>query len=104
MRLGALTAILCFGAICSAAAPDPIKLSGKVREKCLTVLRDGLKSDEFWPSIHAAEGLTSAQIAERLFISPRTAETHRANLMRKLSLRSQTDLVRYAIRKKIIEA
>ena len=53
---------------------------------------------------HAAEGLTSAQIAERLFISPRTAETHRANLMRKLSLRSQTDLVRYAIRKKIIEA
>lgn len=53
---------------------------------------------------HAAEGLTSAQIAEKLFISPRTAETHRANLMRKLSLRSQTDLVRYAIRKKIIEA
>ena len=64
----------------------------------------------------AAEGLTSAQIAEKLFISPRTAETHRANLMRKLSLRSQTDLmrklslrsqtdlVRYAIRKKIIEA
>lgn len=52
----------------------------------------------------AAEGLTSSQVAERLFISPRTAETHRANLMRKLSLRSQTDLVLYAIRKKIIEA
>jgi len=52
----------------------------------------------------AAEGLNNPDIAKRLFISPRTAESHRANLMRKLSLRSQTDLVRYAIRKKIITA
>jgi DNA-binding CsgD family transcriptional regulator len=52
----------------------------------------------------AAEGKTSAEIAAALFISPRTAETHRANLMRKLSLRSQTDLVRFAIRRKIISA
>lgn len=52
----------------------------------------------------AAEGKTSAEIAAALFISPRTAETHRANLMRKLSLRSQTDLVRFAIRRGIIAA
>ena len=52
----------------------------------------------------AAEGKTSNEIGVALFISPRTAETHRANLMRKLSLRSQTDLVRFAIRKKIIPA
>jgi DNA-binding NarL/FixJ family response regulator len=52
----------------------------------------------------AAEGKTSAEIASSLFISPRTAETHRANLMRKLSLRSQTDLVRFAIRRGIIAA
>ena len=50
----------------------------------------------------AAEGLTSPQVGKKLFISPRTAETHRANLMRKLGLRSQTDLVRFAIRKGII--
>ena len=50
----------------------------------------------------AAEGNTSGEIATKLFISPRTAETHRANLMRKLGLRSQTDLVRFAIRKKVI--
>lgn len=50
----------------------------------------------------AAEGASNPVIAKRLFISPRTAETHRANLMRKLSLRSQTDLVRFAIRKGII--
>lgn len=52
----------------------------------------------------AAEGKTSAAIASALFISPRTAETHRANLMRKLRLRSQTDLVRFAIRRGIIPA
>lgn len=50
----------------------------------------------------AAEGLTSAEIATRLSISSRTAETHRANLMRKLGLRTQTDLIRYAIRRGII--
>ena len=50
----------------------------------------------------AAEGSTSAEIAGKLFISPRTAETHRSNLMRKLGLRSQTDLVRFAIRRRII--
>src|SRR5438128_383251 len=35
-------------------------LSDDVRQKCLQVLREGLKSDEFWPSIHAAEALTLA--------------------------------------------
>ncbi|MDX1951890.1 MAG: response regulator transcription factor [Verrucomicrobiota bacterium] len=52
----------------------------------------------------AAEGLTSAQIGKRLFISPRTAESHRSSLMRKLGLKTQTDLVRYAIRNQIISA
>lgn len=52
----------------------------------------------------AAEGRNATQIARDLFISPRTVETHRANVMKKLALRSQTDLVRFAIRKKIINA
>ena len=50
----------------------------------------------------AAEGLTSVEIAERLFISHRTVELHRANLMEKLHLRHQTDLVRYAIKRGIL--
>lgn len=50
----------------------------------------------------AAEGHNSGEIAARLFISPRTAETHRAHLMRKLGLASHTDLVRYALRRGII--
>lgn len=51
----------------------------------------------------AAEGLGNPDVARRLFISPRTAESHRANLMRKLGIKTQTDLVRYAIRRKIIQ-
>lgn len=46
---------------------------------------------------HAAEGATNAQIGERLFISPRTAEKHRASAMRKLGLRTPHDLVRFAV-------
>ncbi len=52
----------------------------------------------------AAEGWSNPEIAKKLYISPRTAETHRANLMRKLRLRSQTDLVRFAIRRGLISA
>ena len=52
----------------------------------------------------AAEGHTNPEIAEKLFISPRTAETHRTNLLRKLGLQTQTDLVRFAIRKNLIAA
>lgn len=53
---------------------------------------------------HAVEGCGNQEIAERLFISPRTAETHRTNLLHKLGLQSQTDLVRFAIRKGLITA
>ena len=49
-----------------------------------------------------ATGLASATVGVKLGISRRTAETHRASLMKKLSLKSQTDLVRYALRQGII--
>jgi two-component system, NarL family, response regulator NreC len=52
----------------------------------------------------AAEGASSPEIGKKLFISPRTAETHRSNVMRKLTLHSQTELVRFAIRRGIISA
>lgn len=50
----------------------------------------------------AAEGRTNAEIADRLVISPRTVEIHRANAMKKLGLHSQTDLIRFAIRRGIV--
>lgn len=49
-----------------------------------------------------AEGKTSAEIANRLFISPRTAEGHRANLMRKLGLQTNADLIRFALKRGIL--
>jgi DNA-binding NarL/FixJ family response regulator len=51
---------------------------------------------------HAAEGFSNSEIGQKLFISARTVESHRANLMKKLNLTCQTDLVRFAIRRKII--
>ncbi len=50
----------------------------------------------------SAEGLTNNEIANRLGISVRTAETHRSNVMHKLDVHTQADLTRYAIRRGII--
>jgi DNA-binding NarL/FixJ family response regulator len=50
----------------------------------------------------AAEGKTSAEIATRLGISGRTAETHRSNLMHKLDLHTQAELIRFAIRRGLV--
>jgi len=50
----------------------------------------------------AAEGKTGAEIAARLHISQRTVENHRASLMRKLGLKNQSELVRYAVRRGLI--
>ncbi len=50
-----------------------------------------------------AEGLSNSQIAERLVISVKTVERHRANILAKLGLHSRTELVKYAIRKGMIQ-
>jgi DNA-binding CsgD family transcriptional regulator len=51
-----------------------------------------------------AEGKSSKEVANSLSISVKTAETHRANIMRKLQLHTVSELVRYAVRNQIIEA
>jgi DNA-binding NarL/FixJ family response regulator len=48
------------------------------------------------------EGYTSAQIGKRLFISPRTVESHRRTMMKKLGLRNQMELLSYAIKRGMI--
>jgi DNA-binding NarL/FixJ family response regulator len=50
-----------------------------------------------------AEGLSSKKIAEKLFISPKTVENHRANIMNKLDLHSTIELVRYAAKLGLID-
>jgi len=64
---------------------------------------DGLSKREREVLALVAEGLTTAQIAERLYLSPHTVQTHRDHVMTKLDLHSQVALTKYAIRKGLIE-
>lgn len=65
---------------------------------------EGLTQREGEVLLLIAEGLTNKQIGERLYISVTTVQTHRANLMEKLNLHSQADLIKYAIRKGILKS
>jgi DNA-binding NarL/FixJ family response regulator len=50
-----------------------------------------------------AEGFTSEEIAEQLFISKKTVDRHRANMLEKLGMRNRVELTRYAIRRGLVE-
>jgi len=50
----------------------------------------------------AAQGMTSSETANRLCISPRTVEVHRARVMQKLGLHNRTELIHFAIRRGIL--
>lgn len=52
---------------------------------------------------HIAKGLSHTEIGERLFISPRTVDTHRTNLMKKLEVNSIAELIKLAIQLKLID-
>jgi DNA-binding NarL/FixJ family response regulator len=69
-----------------------------------TVIRNRLTAREREIVQLLAEGKSSKEVAVALGISVKTAETHRANIMRKLELHSVSELVRYAVRNQIIEA
>ncbi|NIS79034.1 MAG: response regulator [Anaerolineales bacterium] len=65
---------------------------------------NGLTEREQEVLAHLADGALNVEIAETLSISPKTVARHRENIMRKLNLHSRTELVKYAIRKGIIQA
>jgi two-component system response regulator NreC len=66
--------------------------------------KDGLTEREHEVLILLAEGASNDEIGKQLVISPKTVARHRENIMHKLNLHSRTELVRYAIRKGIIQA
>jgi two-component system response regulator NreC len=65
---------------------------------------DDLTEREHEVLAYLAEGASNSEIAETLTISPKTVARHRENIMAKLNLHSRADLVKYAIRKGIIQA
>ena len=70
--------------------------------------RGGERSDDLTPREEevvklVAEAHTNKEIAEILHLSEKTVENHRANAMRKLGMRDRVELVRYAIRRGLIE-
>jgi DNA-binding NarL/FixJ family response regulator len=90
--------------------------TSKVEQMMLNSYLHGIggraKSDVFRPHLTLrqreilqllAEGKTSKEVASQLEISVKTAETHRANIMKKLNCHSVSELVRYAIRNNIIQ-
>jgi len=64
---------------------------------------DALTLREQQVLVMLAEGQSSKQIADKLFISPKTAENHRSSIMRKLGLHNAIDLARYAARIGLID-
>lgn len=89
---------------------DPA-IAAKLVEDYVRWVRGDLTSDpkeHLTPREHEilkliAEGNSNHEIATRLFLSKKTVETHRANIMRKLDLHDVTELVKYALRIGIIE-
>jgi DNA-binding NarL/FixJ family response regulator len=76
---------------------------GKTRTEPPETMRDRLTSREREIVQLLAEGKSSKEVASSLNISVKTAETHRANIMRKLQLHTVSELVRYAVRNQIVE-
>lgn len=95
------------------AASGRLYLSPPLTERALEVYAEKARSEP--PDLYdtltrrerevltlAANGATSSEIAGKLCISPRTAETHRASGMRKLGLRSQHDLIVFGLKRGLV--
>jgi two-component system response regulator NreC len=73
------------------------------KEPDAQLLTDSLTAREREVLVLIAEGLTNGEIAPQLEISVKTVDRHRENIMRKLNMHSRIDLVKYAIKKGLID-
>jgi two-component system response regulator NreC len=93
-------------AIRRAAAGEPYlnpRLGARVAAEPPPGLPDGLSEREVEVLRMIALGHTNAEIAEQLFLSVRTVETHRAHVQQKLRLGTRSELVRYALDHGLVE-
>jgi len=67
------------------------------------IIQKGLSGREMEVLRLFAEGFSNMQIADTLFISIRTVETHKTNIMKKINIKTTVDLVKFAIKNDIIE-
>ena len=80
------------------------RLSGpEPQPPAVTEAPDGLTARETEVLLLIAEGLSNQEIAAKLFLSVKTVEAHKSHIMRKLNIRGRTDLIKYAIRKGLID-
>lgn len=73
------------------------------QNKSIDNIESGLSRREYEITKLIGEGYNSATIAEKLFISKRTVEVHKFNILKKINGRSTADIVKYAIKNKIIK-
>ncbi len=71
----ALLSLTTMATVHAADEPQTITLNDATRQRCVDILRTGLHSDDFWPSIHAAEGLTLSGHGDEViaYLTPRLA-------------------------------
>ena len=100
IRAAALGQVYLYPSLAKLLVRDYLSQEHPSEEKAAT---DGLTDREHQVLTYLAEGNSNDEIAQALVISPKTVERHRENIMQKLNLHSRSELVRYAIRKGIIQ-
>lgn len=105
-----ITAVVdCIRQVCSGqtyftASPDSRTIVTKQREGVNSRMEHPLSPREVDVLCCVAQAMTAKEIARDLHISVKTVDRHKANIMNKLSMRSQIELARYAIRNGFVEA
>lgn len=80
-----------------------MKKSSQVKQANILVSLEDLTKREIEILQMIAEELTNNEIAKKLFISPRTVDTHRRNLLQKLAVKNTAGLVKFAIQNGLVE-
>jgi DNA-binding NarL/FixJ family response regulator len=79
------------------------RMVGRLTQPPEDIPESVLSNRELQVLIRLARGMTTREVAEELALSPSTIETYRAKVLEKLNLRNNSDMTRFAIRRKLID-